>query len=650
MATKWVRAVGGNDTWSGNSYAEAWATLDKICTYINASGAKGDVFNIVGDFTLPGLPTALTKSLAGTSYDTDPSFTIRGRSLADAPAKASVTWPASGAARILTTGTGQPFIVIQGIKFDMTTAGVTDGQMVVRNASTSAAPRFEYCELHGYTDSHTNFGDALRTWMDQSGTAPTNCGEVRHCYLNNACRPIEFFTAATTAKGTMHDCVWRHVGRWADTYEGRLRWPATPVSASNQLGFYYNTVVLSTTDAINSLLLASPASGNYGTVNWHSNLLWIDTTAISSPVAAIFAGGSGSTATYAGILGYNVILFGPNVTALEAPDDKIYVLPPWSTGGSPKTTDVVDHGVAQSSVFAAPSTAWTWSNINDSGYSIDLPGDFRPVVYTEAGDGGSTPGALPAATTDYTVTVALNKTHAPVNSPIRYTVTISNDGFDAASVLVGVPVPAGITYVSHTASSGTYSAGVWSIPTLADGASATLVIDTTIDADQAGNTITYTATFTDADLASGGDTSDDTDSVDLVVQSTSRVPYLDVEPIYAPDLRLEINSAMLAKINRFRTAYKRYDDEHQRWREYATKRMTVTPSATEDFICGIEHISYILIESTEPVEVSVNGEFAPAATLVLLAPGFLDSLQVRNPSATANAAVTITAVDNGNAE
>lgn len=654
MATKWIRATGGSDAYTGDSYAQGWATLNKINTYINASGAKGDIFNVVGDFAFTGLPTALTKSLAGTNYDTDPSFTIRGMSAVGIPAMASVTWPAS-AARLLTTGVGQPFIVIQGIKFDMTTAVVTDGQMVVRNTSTAVAPRFEYCQLHGYTDSNANFGDALRTWMDQAGTAPTNCGEVRYCYMNNVCRPIEFFTAATTVKGNMHGCVWRHVGRWTDTYEGRLRWAATPVSASNQLGFYHNTVIISTVDAINSLLLAAPASGNYGTVDWHSNLLWIDTTAVSSPVAAVFAGGGGSTATYAGTLGYNVILFGPNVTALEAPDDKIYVNPPWSTGGSPKTTDVVAREVAQTGVFIAPTTAWNWTNINGSGYTIPLPGDFRPHVYTAAGESASVPGALPAASTDYTVNIYANRLNASISQPVTYTVTLSNDGFDATAVTVDAPVPAGLTYVSHTASTGTYvpGTGVWAVASLPDGSSVTLVVNVTVDNDQAGNTIVYTASWSGGSLATGVDLTNDSDTWNLVVQSTSRVPYLDVEPIYAPDLRLTVNSAALARINRFREKYKRFDDEHLRWREYASKLVSVGPSTTLEFVSGIEYVSYLLIESTSPVEVSVGASgadvFGPSSTMVLLAPGFFERLQVRNSSSTATAKVTITAVDNGNA-
>ena len=66
---------------------------------------------------------------------------------------------------------------------------------------------------------------------------------------------------------------------------------------------------------------------------------------------------------------------------------------------------------------------------------------------------------------------------------VTFTVTATNNGPDAASgVAVSDPLPAGLTFVSSLASVGSYNAGtgIWTIGTLANGASATLQIVATV--------------------------------------------------------------------------------------------------------------------------------------------------------------------------
>ncbi|MEZ4913615.1 MAG: DUF11 domain-containing protein [Chitinophagales bacterium] len=61
-----------------------------------------------------------------------------------------------------------------------------------------------------------------------------------------------------------------------------------------------------------------------------------------------------------------------------------------------------------------------------------------------------------------------------------YTITLVNEGPDAATgVQVLENLPSGVSYVSHSSSLGTYNSnvGVWSITSLAAGASATLTIE-----------------------------------------------------------------------------------------------------------------------------------------------------------------------------
>ena len=79
-----------------------------------------------------------------------------------------------------------------------------------------------------------------------------------------------------------------------------------------------------------------------------------------------------------------------------------------------------------------------------------------------------------------------------INTNVTFTVTLTNSGPNAsAGVTVTDLLPAGLTLVSATPSVGTYSAGVWNVGTVANGATPTLVIVATV----AGYTqITNTAT------------------------------------------------------------------------------------------------------------------------------------------------------------
>ena len=99
-----------------------------------------------------------------------------------------------------------------------------------------------------------------------------------------------------------------------------------------------------------------------------------------------------------------------------------------------------------------------------------------------------------------TANVALTQTAStPVNvgDIVTYTVTATNYGTSTATgILISDIVPAGLSGVTVTPSVGTYYNGVWTIPTLANGASATLRITGIATAAMAGLTTTNTANRT----------------------------------------------------------------------------------------------------------------------------------------------------------
>ena len=113
----------------------------------------------------------------------------------------------------------------------------------------------------------------------------------------------------------------------------------------------------------------------------------------------------------------------------------------------------------------------------------------------------STP--VPGAQANMAVTKAVNNAAPLIGSNVVFTVTASNAGPNAATgVSVSDALPAGYTFVSASASAGTYTSGtgVWTIGSLANGGSATLIITATVKATGPyANTATITASEPDPD-------------------------------------------------------------------------------------------------------------------------------------------------------
>lgn len=99
---------------------------------------------------------------------------------------------------------------------------------------------------------------------------------------------------------------------------------------------------------------------------------------------------------------------------------------------------------------------------------------------------------------DLAVVKTVNNSTQTVGQNVVFTILASNLGpSNATGVVMNDLLPAGLDYVSHTASAGTYNAGtgVWSIGSLANGASRTLTITATVTS--AGlPQVTNTATIT----------------------------------------------------------------------------------------------------------------------------------------------------------
>ena len=109
--------------------------------------------------------------------------------------------------------------------------------------------------------------------------------------------------------------------------------------------------------------------------------------------------------------------------------------------------------------------------------------DGQMTVITTQGPGLTTVNLDNVTTADLSLTLTANNVSPGAGTNVNYTVTLTNAGPAAASnVAVSYPLPAGLTYVSATASTGSYnqSNGTWTVGGLAKASSATLQVTATV--------------------------------------------------------------------------------------------------------------------------------------------------------------------------
>lgn len=130
------------------------------------------------------------------------------------------------------------------------------------------------------------------------------------------------------------------------------------------------------------------------------------------------------------------------------------------------------------------------------------------------------------ASPDLQVSKSVNSASATVGSNIIFTLVIKNNGpVNATSVALTDLLPSSLQFVSSSASIGSYNStnGLWSVGSLANGATATLAITAKVLAAASGTSVTNTITnVTSANGDSNGSTDDNTATINV--------------PVAAPDL------------------------------------------------------------------------------------------------------------------
>ena len=133
---------------------------------------------------------------------------------------------------------------------------------------------------------------------------------------------------------------------------------------------------------------------------------------------------------------------------------------------------------------------------------------------------------IPAADLVTVKTLASGDATPDEGDTVTFQIEVTNNGPDAATnVSLIDQLPAGLTYVSDTGAGGVYDpvTGLWSIGTLASGATATITISATVNVGEGGNTITNITTAATGDQPDPSTAGDDlvesvvvNDAVDLV--------------------------------------------------------------------------------------------------------------------------------------
>jgi uncharacterized repeat protein (TIGR01451 family) len=194
-------------------------------------------------------------------------------------------------------------------------------------------------------------------------------------------------------------------------------------------------------------------------------------------------------------------------------------VPMGGVGGFSDTFDLAPGAVVTYTISADLSASATGSLSNTANVS-------PPAGLTNSGTSASTDTATLVPKADLTITNTPNNSGPDLGTDVDFTATVTNAGPSVAStVSVNDLLPTGLQLLSSTPSVGTYDSttGVWTVGTLASGASANLVLDAKATATGAlTNTATVSSSTEDPNLTNNSATAtvNVPSSVDLGVKIT----------------------------------------------------------------------------------------------------------------------------------
>jgi uncharacterized repeat protein (TIGR01451 family) len=171
-------------------------------------------------------------------------------------------------------------------------------------------------------------------------------------------------------------------------------------------------------------------------------------------------------------------------------------------------------------VFTRNGTTWSQQTqltasdgaaVDQFGFSA-ISGDTILVgaYYDDVGANGDQGAAYFYQTDTDLVVSVVSSASAPVfaGDTIQFTTTVMNHGISSANdVMLDISLPAGLTYVAHAATFGTFTpgTGVWDVGSLNSGIIATLTIQATVDAGVTAPSLTFSVQSLYHDMNSAND-------------------------------------------------------------------------------------------------------------------------------------------------
>lgn len=382
MATYWL-ADNGNDANDGTSYAQAKATLSAAVALLS----QGDTLNCVGSFDMLATNVSIDgNTLRGTSWN-DPACIIQGTDSSGNPAFCNLT--NNGFNREWLSCNNRPnYLIIRGFNID--TTSITDEGVFFEALGNHCPYRIEYCVAKGSPDAvGSRFLRLVNDSQNYSGSQEVDPAHayVRYCYLD---------AAAVETNNHVFE-----IERCLFKYTGDASFPQIVYGDTNAdrgplfLVKYCSFDLYSTRNFPNFASIIQDDNNDNAvesTLRLHSNMFCVRTDNTPSFGGGFFNpglinNGQSSSLTFSGTVGYNWFVLGSAAVSYldgagstaSAFYDSYYnpnYPPDPAINLDIHATDVRLDNTTTADLINA-TTTWTWADINGSGYSIDLPNDYR---------------------------------------------------------------------------------------------------------------------------------------------------------------------------------------------------------------------------------------------------------------------------------
>ena len=394
-------------------------------------------------------------------------------------------------------GTLVTFALINGPYGSLTTPlsrSTTAGQAnIIFTANDPNAPHIQNVNAivdHQIVTSGIVINPKANVYMTKTGNGPLNVGQTGTFTITltnngpNAATNVQVtdpvptgFTAGTPSTGTYVGNVWT-IPSLANGATATLTFNRVMTNAD--AGTTKTNTASETQDTYNP----TPITDKTATINVNQAATVVMTKTGNGPLNV------GQTGTFTITLTNN----GPNAATNVQVTDPV---PTGFTAGTPSTGTYVGNVWTIPSLANGATATLTFNRVMTNADA----GTTKTNTASETQDTYN-----PTPITDKTATINVNQAATVVmtktgNGPLNvgqtgtFTITLTNNGPNAATnVQVTDPVPTGFT--AGTPSTGTYVGNVWTIPSLANGATATLTFNRVMTNADAGTTKTNTASET----------------------------------------------------------------------------------------------------------------------------------------------------------